>query len=468
MITDLKLPKLEKPQYIFSRCTARYKLTGGAKGGGKSHVFRHELIRSLLSARNVSAIVFRKSYGEVVDNVVIPLLAMLPDGVARWIPSHKKIYFPSMNSVLTVAYAQNMQALEKNRGIEYDIVGVEELTQWTFEEFQEIISCLRSVKVGIIPHFIATTNPGGRGHGWVKRLWIDRSFNPGEDPDDYAFVPSYVWDNPTLTQNDPYYIKNLLAIKSEAKRRAYIFGDWDSFKGQFFPEFNRRVHVVSPHIPMNNVVKRVVAFDYGFLAPSAVLWGALLENGQVVIYRELYVTGKLYGELADKIIELTTDKEEISRMVGDRAMVKKRDGASATTAEKEFRLRGYKLHGSISERAHGFDRMHSRLKVLVDPNSGEEYANVLISENCKNLIETLPQMIHDEKNVEDMDTSLEDHAVDAMRYLLMEFGPPLTDAVPSNDKAMGDGQEKDIMSIDDKELQEVLAEDNISVYHEEY
>ena len=50
------------------------------------------------------------------------------------------------------------------------------------------------------------------------------------------FVPSLVWDNPALLQNDPDYVRRLASMP-EAERNALLYGDWDTFSGQVFTEW---------------------------------------------------------------------------------------------------------------------------------------------------------------------------------------------------------------------------------------
>ena len=127
-----------------------------------------------------------------------------------------------------------------------------------------------------------TCNPGGVGHDWVKRLFIDKLYRDGENPKDYLFIQSLVFDNKYLTENDPDYVAALSALP-EARKRAMLYGDWDAFEGAFFPEFDVRIHIVhDPVIPKNAVLFR--ALDYG-LDMTSCLWCAADEKGNVTVYQ---------------------------------------------------------------------------------------------------------------------------------------------------------------------------------------
>jgi len=104
------------------------------------------------------------------------------------------------------------------QGIEYDFIGIEELTHWTEDEFDTIISSLRTSKEWVTPNFFWTTNPGGKGHAWVKKRWIDREPSEQYDIDDYAFIQAFYTDNNVLLTMDPNYIKRLNALPEKLRR----------------------------------------------------------------------------------------------------------------------------------------------------------------------------------------------------------------------------------------------------------
>lgn len=147
------------------------------------------------------------------------------------------------------------------QGVEFDFICIEELTHWTEREFKILMTSLRSSKPGIIPNFFGSTNPGGIGHGWVKRLWINRDFMEEEDPSEYEFIPASIYDNHILLTRNPEYLKSLLALP-EKERRAYLEGDRDVFEGQFFTEFRRDIHIIEPMLPLEGIKRRIICLDY--------------------------------------------------------------------------------------------------------------------------------------------------------------------------------------------------------------
>lgn len=333
------------------------------------------------------------------------------------------ITFPN-GSTLRFSYCRNLEDVLNFQGIEYDFICIEELTQWTEEEWKILMTSLRTTKKGVIPNFFGSTNPGGRGHAWVKRLWIDRNFKSeeGEKPEDYAFVQSFVWDNQILMETQPQYVEALQALP-EKKRRAYLEGDWNVFEGQYFTEFRESIHIIDPVVP-KNAKQYLVCLDYWYANPSAVYWLAQDTQGQVTCYRELYWPEMSYKELAIKIQAMTTQDEKISVTIVDPAIVGKRE-QNWVTGKEELEKWGLRVEGGDNSRVEGWLTVRKYLKPYEDPNTKEITSSLKITSNCVNLIRTIPEQQHDKSNVEDMDTHGEDHWPDALRYWLVKLGQPV-------------------------------------------
>lgn len=158
----------------------------------------------------------------------------------------------------------------------------------------------RSSIPGIPAKTLLTFNPGDIGHVWLKRLFIDRRYNPNEDPKDYNFVQALVDDNPALMDNDPDYVRRLDAEPNEALRKAYRYGDWNIFAGQFFQEITKEVHFIKP-FPIPDHWNRFGGYDYGFNHPASFGWYATDEDGNTYKYRELVKAGKRVDEFAERL-----------------------------------------------------------------------------------------------------------------------------------------------------------------------
>ena len=423
-----ELYSLQPKQQEFANSEAKFRLFGGSKGGGKSYGFRAESVRQCLSRRDVRGLILRRTLSEIRENTVLPIEAEMPRGSYKHNENHKELTFYPTNSVLHYSYCRNLKDVKQFQGVEYDFIGIEELTHWTYNEWFTLMGSLRSTKKGVRPNFFATANPGGVGHKWVRRMFLHKQFEENEkgiyQPDNFDFIPARVWDNKILIENDPTYLATLNALP-EHMRRALRDGDWDVFEGQFFPEFRDELHVIAPfHIVAR---RRIVALDYGFKNPSCVLWFAEDMNGKVYVYRELYVTGKTYAQLATMIKAMTPEGEEIDGYYGDPAFVQKKNEGTGTTAFQEFQAKGITLRGAVNDRLAGWTLVRECLQPYKDVQTGKIETTVKITRNCSNLIRTLPDMIHDSVKVEDMDTSGEDHAPDTFRYGLMALKPQRQD-----------------------------------------
>lgn len=421
--------KVQPKQVLFLDDGSKYKLIGGAQGGGKSHACRMEAFRTNQMLPNLKGLVMRRTRGEAIKNFVNPILdetrVEMPDGTSKrylkWKSSQNQIIFPN-GSTIDIGFCETADDVEKYRGLEYDWICIEELTQWEFDWWRKIMTALRTKNIRIRPFFFGSTNPGGIGHAWVKRLWIKREYIENENEADYGMTRAGIYDNPILMELDPEYLPSLLSLPDK-ERRARLDGDWDVFEGQFFTEWRRDIHVVKPFIPLQGVKRRIVCLDYGYRPhPSAVYWLALLNSGHVICYRELWDTGMRYDQLAARVAALTTADEEIPAVVADPSVCSKESEKSGNTFEQEFNVLHMAVIPGNNKRLEGWSLVRKYLSPFTDPNTGRMVAKLIVTENCTKLINTLPEQTHDKTRVEDMNTKGDDHGCDAIRYGLMELG----------------------------------------------
>lgn len=328
---------------------------------------------------------------------------------------------------------------------EYDMICFDEMTQFLQSQYDLIRSRARTtvqkVRRGARPHVIGATNPGQRGHGHAKSIFVDPTergtlgaiwlvrdgdvWRRAEEDEEFdekkarrvAFVPSTVADNPHI---DPEYIANLQTMPEKLRRR-YLEGDWDNPEGMFFDEWNRKRtlpngeevawHVIEPfEIPAS--WHKVRATDYGFAAPFCTLWMAWDHDGRCYVYREAYRTRMTPREQARLVCGMQGNVEKIDRSVADPAAWANKEGISVA---RQWADNGFRNTKAINDRVSGWARVREYLK----PSEADGYPMVQVFSDCENLIKTMPEMIHDTKKPEDLDTTLEDHAVDAFRYGLM-------------------------------------------------
>lgn len=419
---------VQPKQSDFLNDQAKYKLIGGAQGGGKSHGCRMEGFRTSEMLPRLKGLVLRRTRSEAIKNFVEPMIEETrytdDTGQAhqylRWVPSRSRLYFPN-GSIIDIGFCENEGDVEKYRGLEYDWICIEELTQWQFSWWRKIMTSLRTKNQRIRPFFFGSTNPGGIGHGWVKRLWMNHEYIENENPKDYGMTRCGIYDNPILMKLDPEYLPSLQSLP-EKERRARLDGDWDVFEGQYFSEWRRDIHIVRPFIPIDGVRRRIVCGDYGYSPnPSAVYWLALLNSGFVICYRELWETKLRFDQLALKVAALTTEAEEIECGVFDPSICSK-ESESGNTFEQAFQSVEIPIIAGNNKRLEGANLFHRYLDPFEDPNTGRLISRFIVTENCTNLIRTMPELIHDTINVEDVLKKGDDHGYDAVRYGLMEFG----------------------------------------------
>ena len=277
----------------------------------------------------------RRTYPELQSNHIEPMLKLIRPELASYNGSLHTIYFVNGSVIHFGHWAGEESELEYN-GQEYDWVFLDEATQFTWRAFQFLGGLLRGVN-DFPKRMYVTCNPGGVGHRWVKRLFIDREFITGRDnpeenenPDDYVFIPATVEDNAALLKSSPGYLRMLSAMP-ENLSRAYRYGDWDSLGGNYFPELSEAVHV-SPVFSIPRHWKRYRAFDYG-LDMFACAWFAVDEQGRSWMYREFSQSGLIVQEAARAMLERTLPGERIEVTFAPPDMWSRQKDSGRTMAE---------------------------------------------------------------------------------------------------------------------------------------
>lgn len=433
---------------------------GGSAGGGKSETLVINPLRQV-HIPHYRALILRKTYKEL-EELLGKAERYYPSAFPRarfngskyiWtFPSGAKIEFGNM---------EHEKDKYKYQGRAFDTIEFDELTHFLFSEYVYMGSRNRPNGPGTFVSRMSSGNPGGIGHGWVKDRFVTAG-RPGERiweqveiiwPDGHVekqwlsrvFIPSSLFDNKILLDNDPAYTARL-AVMPEKERNALLYGDWNSFAGMFFEDFRtapdlrmasamgfkeseqqlqrerRFVHVIDPFDPKPDW-KLYRSFDWGYRRPFSVGWWAVDYEG--VAYRIL----EMYGctEQPNEGLRWTADKvfAEIKRIenehrwlkgrriqgVADPAIWIENGGPSlAETAQKH----GVVFQPGDNKRLPGWDQMHYRLSF--DENG---FPMMYVFNNCKAFIRTIPSLQYSEVSPEDVDTDGEDHTADEARYFCM-------------------------------------------------
>ncbi len=408
-------------QKLFFASRARYTAYGGARGGGKSWALRRKLVALCLRYPGIRCLLVRRSYAELKANHVDPLLREYA-GLMTYRETDKRLDLPNRSSI-QLGYCSSNRDVLRYQGQEYDIIAIDEATQLNEYQFSIFKACLRGV--GAVPRrMYLTCNPGGVGHAWVKRLFIDRAFRPDEDPDDYRFIPAQVYDNPVLTAADPDYVRQLESLP-EKLRNAWLLGRWDVFEGQFLPEFRPEVHVAEPDaVPAR--LRYFAALDYGFDMLAALLLG-VDGGGQVWVLREHCQPGLVLGAAAEAVAELCRDFP-VEYLTASPDLWNRRQDTGRSGFEIMQAVRGVPpMQPADNRRIPGWRILREYLQV------GADGPRLHILRGCRVLCDSLPALLCDAARPED--ASDEPHAVthapEALRYALMSrFAAAREDDLP--------------------------------------
>ena len=444
-------------QTLLLRCPCFEIFVGGARGPGKTYSMLLDwLAHQEEYGELASGLMVRRTYKQLVDTIKEAKKLFTPLGV-RWVASgidYGTFFFPS-GAILRFRYLANDDDAEHYQGHNYTRVYVEELGQFpSLAPIMKLMATLRS-KEGVKVGFRATGNPGGPGHSAIRARYItpaplglkiiNTNFtNPftGETiTRDRVYIPGSIKDNPHL---GPDYIANLQMQASPKLVRAWLMGDWSAIEGAFFDNFNSEIHVIRP-FPIPARWARFRAGDWGSAAPFAFYWFAvasddtairrddgriaIIPRGALICYREWYgmqpghfnVGLKLTVEQAADGIR-SRESEEPRDMRGRPAVSDGvldprcfADEGGPSIAERfadrhVFWRQADNARVARSGAMGGWDMVRHRL----DGDDGRPM--IYFFETCTELIRTLPELQHDDKRAEDLDTESEDHAADALRY----------------------------------------------------
>lgn len=400
-------------------------LYGGARGGGKTDAGLAWLTeRPYITNPRYQGLVIRKNHDDLSDWIQRARRFYQPTR-AKITGNPPVIRFPS-GALIKTGHLKDAGAYEKYQGHEYQKILIEELTQIAREgDYEKLVSSARSTIAGLDAQVFCTTNPGGPGHVWVKSRWVDvarwKTYVDPESGSTRIFIPSKIDDNPTLLEKDPRYVRWLDGLKDRKLREAWRNGSWDVFSGQFFDMWDRNVHVVKPFVIPRGWTK-YRGLDWGYTAQAAVPWITVDYSGNHYIYREFYEAGNAPRTMARKVLAMTPPEEVIAATLADPSIWAKNQ-YGAGEAKEQFTTKSihelFVEEGLYCRKANN-DRLNgwNNFRELLSWDANRK-PRLYVFETCTETIRTLPSLVHDENNVEDVDTDGEDHLEDAIRYCLL-------------------------------------------------
>lgn len=433
-------------------------LFGGARGGGKTDGMLGEWGQHAARyGKDAIGIFFRKTTIQLDEAIERAKAIFIPLG-AVYREQKRTLLMPGGGRLKFRQLEKDVDA-EKYQGHSYTRVYLEELTNWASPiPVNKLRATLRS-PAGVPCKMMATANPGGPGHTWVKARYIDPAPN-GYHPvteeitvealnvqtgeleqvtvkTTRVFIPSKLSDNKMLMANDPLYITRLHQSGSEALVRAWLQGDWDVVEGAFFDNWDANRHVIPP-IKIEKHIETFMSFDWGSARPfSCGLWAVSDGNIKHPLLPFLIPRGALirlnewYGIRLDAAgnyqpnVGLKMKAEEVGKGIIDRfgrgltcyadpSVFIEDGGPSLAERMWEGGEKAINFESADNKRIPGWDQVRARLD-----GDAEGRPMVYVTTLCQHTIRTLPAMQHDEKNPEDIDTEAEDHAADDFRYACM-------------------------------------------------
>ena len=411
----ITMPRPNPRQAEFFRARAPYIMYGGARGGGKTWALRRKAMLLALRYPGIRVLILRRTYPELKGNHILPMMAECA-GLAVYKDSEKAMVFPG-GSRVEFGYCDGDADVLRYQGQEYDVIMLDEATQIPYEWYIALTACVRGVN-SFPKRMYLTCNPGGVGHEWVKRLFVDRRYRGEERPEDYLFIQAKATDNTALMETNPRYL-DMLNNLPEDLRRAWRDGEWDVFAGQYFSEWDPEIHTMEPmEIPPS--WRRYVAIDYG-LDMLAAYWIAVDEAGHALVYRE-YTEGMDMGEghkglivreAAEAIRARTLPGERIHQYLAPPDLWGRKSDTGRSAAEI-FLQHGIRLTRAANDRVMGWMDLHEWLAPWEDGPA------LRVSRACPNLIRWLPMLQHDPKNPDDCANTPHQitHGPDAIRYFV--------------------------------------------------
>jgi phage terminase large subunit len=433
-------------QCDFHKSPAKYRLFGGAAGPGKSMALLMEAVVQANDNMGSNTLLLRRTFPELEQSLLLYFRKEIPRELYSSFNDSKHVVTWLNGSTTRFGYCAAENDVYQYQGAEFLFIGIDELTLFTLRQWQFLTSRNRCPIARTFPNMAGATNPGNIGHAWVKSLWIDKQPASGMenpecyDPSDYDFISARVHDNPIYAA-DHNYLKTLAALPSHL-RRAFLDGDWEVFAGQYFDNFDVTRHIARAEtVDWKPWWPRWISIDWGFEHPSATYWHAAAPGRDeaaprqsVITYRE-YVTHRTAPrDLAHEIIarsvaqasacaplpghnpfdlgarttsQSTREKIDAIYLSPD-AFARRTDEASiADQMGDVFAAAGFpRPIPADNDRIGGWMLMYQML-------DADEW---LLTDNCIELIRTIPTLVRDMARIEDIEKMDGDDPADAARY----------------------------------------------------
>ena len=467
-MTELNL-SLHRRQTEAFQSKATEILYGGGAGGGKSHLMR--IVATMLCAEvpGIQVYLFRRLSDDLYKNHMegsggfyALLVNWIDSGLVRYNGSKNFLDFWN-GSKIWLSHCQYEKDLIKYQGPEIHALLIDELTHFTEKQYRFLRNRLRlgGLEVpekyqGKLPLILAGSNPGGVGHNWVKRMFVDNAppMQCAQMPDKEGgllrqFIPALLEDNPTLVENDPGYVSRLEGLGDPALVKAMRSGDWNIVAGGALDDvWTDRLLLPRFKIPKSWRIDR--SFDWGSSHPFSVGWWAEADGteaeligggsfcpprGSLIRIHEWYGCKEVGTNEGLKMSakDIATGIKQREKVLLDSAWIAKLPipgpadnqiravvRSDIDTIEQEMAKTGVRWTNSDKSpgsRINGLELLRSRM--LEAAKDLPEEPGIWFMEHCRAAVSLLPTLPRDEKKPDDVDTNAEDHVYDEVRYRVL-------------------------------------------------
>lgn len=427
-------------QAAFEETPAKNVLWGGQAGPGKSHGVRWWLYKRSLTVSGHEALLLRENWEQLDKHHLRKMRAEVPclDGKVV----DRTAVFKN-GSFIDCGHMADAEAVARYLGFEYGAIVPDEASQTPVDAYgvtplAELSTRARKVYTDVSgnevrPRFMPVSNPGGPSASWLRDMFVDHTpdfetfpaLKAVYDAAEWEYMPAKLDDNPYQDQEYEKTLANTTKTRYEQLRH----GDWHAFAGQFFSAWRESAHARRLSIAMHT--EWFASMDWGYNAPGCVLWWACLPDGHYHIAQEFKFQGMSAEEVAVAIQAKTKALgiKKLRYVVGDPAMWQK-TGAGRGQSIAETLLRAQvPMRPGDNDRMNGWARCQTLLRT-----DAQDVPWLTVDESCPYLKRTIPAAVSDKKNPEDVDTSIDDHALDAWRYGAMSRPHPTRLETPEKPK----------------------------------
>jgi PBSX family phage terminase large subunit len=367
-------------------------------------------------------LVARQFFPELRDTTLKTFLEICPkELIVEYRVADAIVKIRSQGGKVSNILFRHLEEPDKHRSLNLNGFYIDESSQVSEAAFLLLQGRLRGrhVRKGIL-----TTNSDGRTWGW--RYFVQQSmFRDEETKALYANIRAPSTENKHLPED---YVRTMLASWSDDRIRREIYADEEIFEGAVYPEFRRDMHVIKP-FAIPETWNRFVGADHGFSNPACWLWGAIDHDSNIYVYREYYEKEKVIREICQDVTKLNL-KDKLDYVAIDPSVraVRSQTGVSDWDAYLEYLPKNIALVPAKNDVEAGINRVKTYLK----PHPATNRPKLFIFDSCTQLLdefaeyrwEELSPGQREQRNAKETPRKYKDHAMDALRYLVMSRPEP--------------------------------------------